>query len=192
MKIRGFAEQIQKIVAGGNVSPDFLINKYTFQNAKDGEFAIAPEFLKPFRNREILWDSKLDLYYSELPVTVVGGLPRDMGVYFVSFQKGQDKSFVRIPSSGLSLFNDQIGNLGSRRGFMLESGPIYYKGITENEYVNKAKVLMKLIPTGDQYGFDDDVPIPGDMQFEAIELVSGLYMKGLQIPQDTINDTNKQ
>lgn len=204
--LRQMAEQILRLLAGGDIPSDFeikegeiilaigqerdkLVRLRKFEDEKMGsEYAISPSFLSIYNSVEIKKDETRDLYYSELPGKPMS-LTRDEGVWEISFTQGDWDSFKRIPTGSTSLFNGlEASNLEGHIGYTREGEKIYYRGMPKD--LSSNKVLMKLVLDSGSVDPNDPLPMPSDMEADVINLVLRRFMPSVTKPDDKLNDSN--
>lgn len=195
------AEQILRILAGGDISKDENIDireiilavgqsfasiaeRRFFENRSVDTRRIDGQLIFSFDDVEVKEDKGKNLFYSELPSSIVS-LPNGMGISAVTSSTDISDAFVPTTNNYLSLFRSSpIFNLGGRRGYFQENGRIYYVNIDPLNCPDK--VIIKMVASLDGIGDEDEIIVPKNIENEIVREVLQLF--GNPLPHDTVND----
>lgn len=157
------------------------------QRRNEGQFDINGDFIKPFPNQEVLFDSDRDEYYTVMP-SKYASLPNNRGIRMVSQMKNQKNEFIKLNAGSQFVFCElEAGSLNGRTGYYPEGERIYYQNI---DGVHVKKVLIKLVPALDSLDEDEVIPIPAGLEKNLIDGVREMLAETKITPQDKINDSN--
>jgi len=139
-------------------------------------------YLKTYKNVDTTLDADLDLYYSDLPVSVIS-LPYGKGIWAISPMKDQNSGYIPRRSAAVQLTSGtDWSRMQGRVSFWKEEQKAFYSIKPVD------KVLMKLIPIGKNIDESDVYPAPDNIVAIIVEAV----IKTLQskAPVDYLNDSN--
>ena len=202
---RQLAEQILRILHGGDVSDDVQIDERELYAAinqslsriiaeqlkadKSGNISISGDFITPVYDVPVKFDTKRNRWYSDIPVRYVQ-LSEDLGMYQVSPMQDEQNSFVRVQPSFLSLFRGMsVLNLAGNTGFYVEKDRIFY--VNFNIKYKDMLVLLKVVAAAEAFGEDDEIPVPSEFEDRLRDMVVERYAMQRQVPVDKANDNNK-
>lgn len=203
---RQLAEQILRILHGGDISEDAqiderelfinidqvrakLIKEEIVANKKSGILDISGDYISSYEDLTIVKDDKKNLYYSVIPVKYVI-LPDDIGLYQVSLMQGQESPFIRVANGTMGLFSGlHAFHLGGRVGYWVEKDRVYYHNFSDK--LKDSKILLKLVASVEDFNPNEELPIPADRELELLQQVLQIYGVHTQVPQDKKNDNVK-
>lgn len=194
MKAIAAAELLERKYMGGEVSDDSAFIDIDFQQAiqnargykiktdywmnlrMEGERIVNNSWLVTFPSVAVAFNETNNSYYSVLPAQVYGGLPRGMGLYFISATQNINKPFIPLSIAENWLYST-----------LPQDETIYYNFDDLNVYYTRfdpsiKSVFMKYIPLTADY-------IPDDFVYEVIDLALTQFLKARGI-EDKINDQN--
>lgn len=147
-------------------------------------------FARTYKNVPIKHDEEQDLYYSDLPASIVKLPIAGDGVLSISGMKATGLSFAPVKSNDPLIFSGlEVGYTpGSPIPFYIMDNRVEYA--TKLTFGDIDKVRMRLIIAFDEYGMLDDVYIPSgkdELLFETvINIASGTP------PQKEVNDNSNK
>jgi len=193
------AEQAQKILVGGKVSPDeqvsiqqlvlcvqqafaTIVRLNFFEGKAEGENYVDGAFIYTFPKVAVEKDCETNMYYSVLPSSTIT-LPNETGIFHISLRKEQTKPFVRVPNGYVGLMSGLLVEaMEGFRTFFQEGTRIYYPTIKASDGVKE--VLMKLVVGIDNIDDDEQLNIPKDLQLQIVNMAVELYSMEKAMPSD--------
>ncbi len=166
-----------------------LITAEYYRSRNEGTYDINGDFVTPYPNIDVSYDSDRDEYYSNLP-SRFASLPQNRGIRLVSQMQNQSGAFIQIANGGLFAFNGlEADSLGGASGYYVEGQKIYYKNL---DHVHVKQVLIKMITAVESLDEDAVIPIPSAMESLLLDKVIEKMEIPKNTPQDKTNDTNTQ
>lgn len=197
------AEQIMRILAGGDLKPDRNIDirevmMYLDQtrddlvvqslrtNIKNGEYDIDPSWLSYYPSVAVGEDTATGKKCVTIPASRLS-LPKDMGLYQVS-TIDQDSIFIPVRAGNQWMFK----NSGV---FNVDDNTYYYPVANKIIFINLddevSTVLIILAASSKDIAEDAIFPINPDYEKMIIDTVLERFGVAKQIPHDEIEDGNK-
>jgi hypothetical protein len=192
MNIKDAAQQIMRVINGGDVSDDngFILLDYIDATQQAAAFIIKRDFWKDsnatgqteinytyleiFEDVEVKYNEKTDRYYVPLPVDIMA-LPQDYGVQYVSERQNLTDPYSRTSIGTIGLYSNLPDDISS--WFMTN------KNIQLVNFDSAVKYLtLGLIPSVPSVIGDDDM-------LEITQMVKERFLKG-KVAEDKINDSN--
>lgn len=162
--------EFQEISSAVRDSIATAVRNYFFSNkSQEGVSEIEGSFIIPFNNIVPDIDEYNDMYYVTIP-SRYANLPYSMGIVSVSYQKSQNKGFVRIDVGALPLYMGlQAFAMGGNQIYYVEGPKAYFPVMDKS---NAAKgISMKLAGAFDQIDDGTDINISPDVEEMIVQMV---------------------
>ena len=160
-----------------------------FQGMAEGDHSVDGSFVFTFKNQEVLIDTDLDLFYTELPSATIT-LPNEAGIDFVSSMKGQTLPFTKVPRNFLAASQGlRIRSLEGRCGYWQEGNRIYYVNFAP---LHPCKVLIKIVCGVQDVNETTPMKMPFDIQKLIVDKLIERFSTMIQIPADETNNNSTQ
>lgn len=148
---------------------------------------VDPEFLGTYEV-DIQKDIKRGRKYAKLPYRVQS-IPHGLGLNEVLPCNGQLVQFHRV-NSEIELMALDESVLGMITAFWMEQNPeqrIYFHGLSPVI----EKVLVRMVVSVNDLDDDDQIPVPGNIEFQVIDILVQHFMGQRQLPVDAIANANE-
>lgn len=204
IKLSTIAEQVRRILSGGDPSDDSqldirdiglaaqevrnaIISDKIEKQLKQGSLSIDGGYLTILESVPILFDAAKDTFYSDIPVQIAA-LPMGMGVWRISLMQDKFNDFARIATGETAMFA-RMETLGvnTRKAYELKGTRVEYLNVTD---ANK-EVLMEVVGMVDDFEEDTEFPMPANLLAQIVAGVMQLIAPQVEIPQDKSNDNVK-
>lgn len=179
------AMQLQELMAYANTARDANCYESYFSLKQEGETMVSDSYIFDYEDQAVVLDTRKNLYYSVIPVNYID-LPKNRGIWQVSFMQDQFNTFVPVENGFLSMTRGtEAAGLQGRIGYWIEKDRIYYIGTRIKADV---QVLMKIVTSGADLADDDVNFCTGEEEEKIILKMLQLYM-GERVDQvNKLND----
>ena len=134
------------------------------------------------------------MVYTDLVVFFENGLPAqlislkdDRGLVRVSELKNLDNAFSIVGNTSNDVYAIlDVHYLSNKTEVRVQGNRLYYRNIRPTV----KNLMVRMIASIGSLDGDDPIPIPGDLEFDFITLVSELLSEGKITTQDKSNDNN--
>lgn len=193
MKIADLAMQLFRIYSGGDVASDsgFLLldfqlaaqqatamvvsRKILQQRNLTGEWEINDSYLEVFEENEVLYNTKTDRYYLNLPVDVMN-LPNNIGFFYIGQNQGLMNPFPMTTMASIGFYTNMPDDITA-----------WFPTSKTIEFVNFdtaiKNIVLAVVPT-------EPKEVSGEDVSEVTAIVMKQFMPTLQIQEDKISDSN--
>ncbi len=154
---------------------------------------IDGEFVTHYKDIPVECDADTKEKYSILPVKLLS-FGEQVGVRQVSPMKNQAESFIKMTNGAESTYAPlEAGKLHGNIGYYIQrvkdaSGVTTYQIRYKNIPFEYDKVLIKMIAPIDDFGEDENIPIPAKYEDELINRVGQEFDPQFKVPQDLKSD----
>jgi hypothetical protein len=176
----------------GDIVIGKMIKEAMFKDKDSNGYDINGEFVSQFPNNShpepitVKTDTITGEKYSDLPAQLIS-LKDDRGLVRVSELKNLDNAFSIVGNGSNDVYSIlDVHYLSAKTEVRIQGSQIYYRNIRPAV----KEVIVRMVAGIGSLDGDDPIPIPGDLEFDFITLVSELLNEGKLTTQDKSNDNN--
>lgn len=137
-------------------------------------------FLVVTNDVAVVYDDVSERQYIVMPAKIVN-LPNGRGVKFIGPSAG--KSYIPITQNQVTDSVDAL-KYSSEIFYQLEMNKAYFY----NKPTSPNKLTVKQLGSVDDLDDNEEVPLPGGMEWEVINIMVEFFLGKRQLPEDTVND----
>jgi len=163
-----------------------------FKDNDSNGYIINGEFITQFPNDShpnpitVEVDSITGEKYSNLPAQLIS-LKDDRGLVRVSELKNLDNAFAINGNGSDDVFSIlDVHYLNTKTEVRVQGTKLYYRNIG----IAVDQVIIRMIAGISHLSGDDPIPVPGDLEFDFIQMITQLLQSSKNTTQDKYNDNN--
>jgi len=174
---------LREIIAVVGELADSLRLAAVYDMMKMEEYDMLGDFLTYYDEVDIAFDEQRNQFYSTLPAQPLG-LPKNMGIWNVSYQNDEANAFLPATSNYVPLYSGLQSFTSKRVVYRPLRDKIYYSNIVNTD----AKVALTLIASAESIDERDVINCPTTFFPQIIQGAVEIYKLQKGITEDVLNN----